>query len=69
MARMCGLDSRKEMVVRYFGLNHFGWWTSIRRKSDGTDLMPQIREHMEKERLYGRHSSAGTRRNKLGGNL
>lgn len=48
MARMCGLDSRKEMVVRYFGLNHFGWWTSIRRKSDGSDLMPQIREHMKK---------------------
>ena len=48
MARMCGLDSRQEMVVRYFGLNHFGWWTSIRRKSDGSDLMPQIREHMKK---------------------
>ena len=34
--------------MRYFGLNHFGWWTSIRRKSDGSDLMPQIREHMKK---------------------
>ncbi len=45
MAAMCGLTSRKEMVVSYFGLNHFGWWTSIRHK-DGRDLMPEIKRHM-----------------------
>lgn len=45
MANMCGLSSRKEMQVSYYGLNHFGWWTKIYDK-DGNDLMPQIKEHM-----------------------
>ena len=45
MARAIGLNSRKDMVVRYYGLNHFGWWTDIRDK-DGNDLMPQIKEHV-----------------------
>lgn len=45
MARMVGLNSRKEMRVKYFGLNHFGWWTDI-RDLDGNDLMPAIREHV-----------------------
>lgn len=45
MANMCGLSSRKEMQVSYYGLNHFGWWSKIYDK-DGNDLMPQIKEHM-----------------------
>jgi len=45
MAEIVGLDSRKEMDVRYYGLNHFGWWTDIRDK-DGNDLMPKIKEHV-----------------------
>ena len=32
------------MDVRYYGLNHFGWWTSIRDKA-GNDLMPRLKEH------------------------
>lgn len=48
MAAMCGLSSRKEMSVRYYGLNHFGWWSEIRDK-EGNDLMPVIREHMRKD--------------------
>ena len=47
MAEMLGLKSRKEMVVRYFGLNHFGWWTDIRDKQ-GNDLMPALREKVAK---------------------
>lgn len=47
MASICGLKSRKEMQVRYFGLNHFGWWTRIIEKSTGRDLMPTIRKHVE----------------------
>ena len=43
MAEMLGLKSRKEMFIRYFGLNHFGWWTDIRDK-EGNDLMPALRE-------------------------
>ncbi len=46
MAKAIGID-RKDMVVRYFGLNHFGWWTDIRDKS-GNDLMPKIKEHVRK---------------------
>lgn len=45
MARICGLKSRKEMQVSYYGLNHFGWWTKIYDK-DGNDLMPKIKEHV-----------------------
>ena len=45
MAHMCGLSSRKEMQVGYYGLNHFGWWHKIYDK-DGNDLMPQIKEHV-----------------------
>ncbi|PAD25704.1 6-phospho-alpha-glucosidase [Niallia circulans] len=47
MAETLGLASRKELVVRYYGLNHFGWWTDIRDKS-GNDLMPRIKEHVAK---------------------
>ncbi|GGI02983.1 MULTISPECIES: 6-phospho-alpha-glucosidase [Mammaliicoccus] len=47
MATNIGLKSRKEMVVKYYGLNHFGWWTDIRDKS-GKDLMPSIIQHVEK---------------------
>ncbi len=47
MAETLGLASRKELVVRYYGLNHFGWWTDIRDKQ-GNDLMPKIKEHVVK---------------------
>lgn len=43
MAKIAGLKSRKEMVVRYYGLNHFGWWTRITDQS-GRDLMPIIQD-------------------------
>lgn len=48
MAEIAGLKSRKEMDVRYYGLNHFGWWCDIRDK-EGNDLMPKIRPYMEKK--------------------
>lgn len=47
MAKIVGLSSRKEMEVRYYGLNHFGWWTSVKDK-EGNDLMPKIKEHVAK---------------------
>ena len=47
MAEMLGLKSRKDMVIRYFGLNHFGWWTDIRDKH-GKDLMPELKEKVAK---------------------
>ena len=47
MAEMLGLKSRKDTVIRYFGLNHFGWWTDIRDKH-GKDLMPELKEKVAK---------------------
>jgi maltose-6'-phosphate glucosidase len=45
MASIAGLGSRKDLTVRYYGLNHFGWWTDV-RDSKGRDLLPVIRRHM-----------------------
>ncbi|SES95840.1 6-phospho-alpha-glucosidase [Anaerobranca gottschalkii] len=47
MAKILGLNSRKELDVMYYGLNHFGWWTEIRDK-EGNDLMPKLKSHVEK---------------------
>lgn len=48
MAEILGLESRKDMEVSYFGLNHFGWWTKI-LDSKGNNLLPElikwVREH------------------------
>jgi len=41
---------KKDLVYDYFGLNHFGWFTSIEYK--GEDVMPKLREYiMEHEIL------------------
>lgn len=47
MAQIVGLQDRKQMRVRYYGLNHFGWWTSI-EDLQGNDLMPQLRQYVSK---------------------
>ena len=47
MAQIVGLQDRKQMRVRYYGLNHFGWWTSI-EDLNGNDLMPKLREYVAK---------------------
>lgn len=59
MAEIIGLKSRKEMNVRYYGLNHFGWWTSI-QDQDGNQLLPAIREHVAK---YGYIPQTGVNNN------
>ncbi|CBG90750.1 6-phospho-alpha-glucosidase [Citrobacter rodentium] len=46
-AQIAGLQSRKQLRTRYYGLNHFGWWTSI-EDLQGNDLMPLLREHTKK---------------------
>lgn len=45
MAKIARLGSYKELVVSYYGLNHFGWWREIRDK-EGNDLMPVLRKHV-----------------------
>ncbi len=47
-ADILGLPSRKALNVRYYGLNHFGWWTSITDKA-GNDLMPALKRHVAEQ--------------------
>lgn len=42
-----GLDGPNEIVDRYYGLNHFGWWTEMYDK-EGNDLMPILKKHVAK---------------------
>lgn len=44
IARILGFNNRKEMDIRYFGLNHFGWWTSIKDK-DGNERIHDLIAH------------------------
>lgn len=48
MAAILGVD-RKDLVVDYFGLNHFGWFTRAMVNSE--DRMPELREHARKHGL------------------
>lgn len=43
-AKILGFKDRKELDIRYFGLNHFGWWTSIKDK-DGNEYIDKLIEH------------------------
>lgn len=45
MATILGLKSENDLVDRYYGLNHYGWWTEIRDK-EGNDLMPKLKAHV-----------------------
>ncbi len=44
MSQIVGTTPDK-LTVRYFGLNHFGWWTSVKNES-GIELLPKIREYV-----------------------
>ena len=35
-----------DLDVRYFGLNHFGWWTSVKDKTTGEDYMPKLTKYV-----------------------
>ncbi|UPK81566.1 6-phospho-alpha-glucosidase [Proteus vulgaris] len=45
MAAVLKVD-RHDLDVDYFGLNHFGWFTSVRVK--GEEKLPELREHIAK---------------------
>lgn len=47
MAQIVGLKQYNDLEVRYFGLNHFGWWTAICDKQ-GNDVMPKLRDYVAK---------------------
>ncbi len=48
MAEILGFESRKDLDIMYYGLNHFGWWKSVKDK-EGNDLAPKIKEHVLKD--------------------
>lgn len=50
MLEILGYTDRNDIVTKYYGLNHFGWWYDIKSK-DGKDLMPKIKEYV-KEKGY-----------------
>lgn len=45
MAQILGMNE-KDFDISYYGLNHFGWWTSIKDK-DGNELMPKLRDYVK----------------------
>ena len=47
IARILWFKNRKEMCIRYYGLNHFGWWTSIKDK-DGKEYIQDLIKHQLK---------------------
>lgn len=46
IARNFGYD-RKEWIAQYYGLNHFGWYTSIYDKKLEREVMPEIIEKLK----------------------
>lgn len=44
MSQIIGKEP-KDLEVRYFGLNHFGWWTSVKDK-EGHEYLPEIRDYV-----------------------
>ncbi len=48
--RCAALDiDKKDVEYDYFGLNHFGWFTSIRHK--GEEVLPQLREYIKEHEV------------------
>lgn len=37
-----------QLEVKYFGLNHFGWWTSVKDKETGHEYIDEIKEYVSK---------------------
>ncbi|MDF7637997.1 6-phospho-alpha-glucosidase [Lactobacillus sp. ESL0791] len=48
ICRNFGYD-RKNWIAQYYGLNHFGWYTSIYDKSLKREVMPEIIEKLQKQ--------------------
>lgn len=42
--------SRKQLSPRYFGLNHFGWFTNL-YDQEGNDRLPEIKEYLKHDAI------------------
>ena len=49
VAAAMNIKDKENIVYDYFGLNHFGWFTSITYK--GEDLMPRLREYIMEHKI------------------
>lgn len=49
IAESLGIKDVNNIVYDYFGLNHFGWFTSIEYK--GMDIMAEIKEYIKKHEI------------------
>ena len=47
MSQIVGTTPDK-LEVSYFGLNHFGWWTSVKDKATGHEYSDEIKEYVSK---------------------
>ena len=47
MSQIVGTTPDK-LEVSYFGLNHFGWWTSVKDKATGHEYLDEIKEYVSK---------------------
>ena len=45
MSQIVGTTPDK-LEVSYFGLNHFGWWTSVKDKATGHEYIDEIKEYV-----------------------
>ncbi|WP_312443106.1 family 4 glycosyl hydrolase [Lacrimispora sp.] len=46
--------TRLDFEPRYFGLNHFGWFTHVYDKKTGVDLAPAIKEKLLSGHMFGK---------------
>lgn len=46
LADIIGKKSYKDFDIEYYGLNHFGWWKSI-KDLEGNDLMPTLKNYVK----------------------
>lgn len=46
MVEILGYKKRSDIVTKYYGLNHFGWWYDV-RSSEGKDLMPELKAYVK----------------------
>lgn len=44
-AKILGVDMY-DLEPRYFGLNHFGWFTKLYHTPTGEDLLPKLKDHL-----------------------
>lgn len=51
MVAILGMKDRKEMDIRYYGLNHYGWFTEI-QDHEGNDLMPKLKAYVKEHGYY-----------------